>query len=177
MDKLDLLSKGWKISEIEHASKILDNAEKNKKTHTRYIDNFLIVVLVSLMIVNGFVCSTLLVPFIYGLQSDVILIVAAVIGVIFSALFTIIIYDIEKIHRRRELNLLIAYIVTGLVNFYLILEFTARFGARTKLPLENNVYIVAGIYLFSFLAPQIIHRIRKRREILERDAAEQQFKQ
>lgn len=169
MDKLSLLAKGWNISEIEHASKILDDAEKNKKGRTKFIDNFLIVVLVSLMIVNGFVCSTLLVPFIYGIQSDVILIIAATVGVIFSALFTVIIYDIEKIHQKHDTNLFIAYIVNGMVNFYLILEFTARFGAQTRLPLESNVYIVAGTYLLAFLTPQLIYRIRKRNEVLEHD--------
>jgi len=165
MDKLSLLAKGWNAAEIEHASRIIEDAENTKKGKTKFIDNFLIVVLVSLMIVNGFVCSTFLVPFIYGLQSDVILIVAATIGVIFSAVFTIIIYDIEKIHQKHETNLFIAYIVNGIVNFYLILEFTARFGARTMLPLENNVYIVGGIYLLAFLAPQVIHRIRRKSEI------------
>lgn len=170
MDKLSLLAKGWKVSEIEHASQILEQAEKDKKRPTKYIDNFLTVVLVSLMIVNGFVCSTLLVPFIYALQLDVILVIAALVGVIFSALFTIIIYDIEKIHKRHEINLFIAYIVTGIVNFFLILEFTARFGAESKLPLENNIYLIAGTYLLAFLAPQIIHRIRKRREVLEKEA-------
>jgi hypothetical protein len=121
------------------------------------------------MIVNGFVCSTLLVPFVYGLQSDVTLIITATIGVIFGALFTILIYDVEKIHRRHETNLFIAYIVNGIVNFYLILEFAARFGAETKLPLENNIYVVAGTYLLTFLAPQIMHRIHKKNENIEYD--------
>ena len=165
MDKLKLLAKGWNAAEIEHASKIIEDAERAKKSRTKFVDNFLIVVLISLMIVNGFVCSTFLVPFIYGLQSDAILIIAATIGVVFSILFTIIIYDIEKIHPRQDMNLFVAYIVIGLVNFYLILEFTARFGAGTMLPLESNVYIIAGMYLLAFMAPQIIHRIRRKSEI------------
>jgi uncharacterized membrane-anchored protein len=169
MDKLDLLAKGWKVSEIEHASKILDEAERDKKGKTKFLENFLLIALASLMILNGFVCSTLLVPFIYGLYSDVILLVAATIGVVFSALFTIIIYDIEKIHQKHETNLFIAYIVNGVVNFYLILEFTARFGAQTNLPLENNVYIIAGTYLLAFLIPQIIHKVRRRNEIFDND--------
>ncbi|MGV8172267.1 MAG: hypothetical protein ACP5OA_06265 [Candidatus Woesearchaeota archaeon] len=165
MDKLSLLAKGWNVTEIEQASKILDDAENDKTNNITTKDKFLVLILISLMLANGFVCSTLLVPFIYSVSIKVILIVAATIGIVFSVLFTILIYDIEKIRQKQETNLFVAYIVNGVINFYLILEFTARFGAQTKLPLESNIYIIAGTYLLAFLAPHIMYRVRNKSEI------------
>jgi len=121
----------------------------------------LLVVLGILMLLNGFVCSVLLVPFIYAMQSSFILVIVAVVGFVFSAFFTLIIYDVEKIHHKHETNLFIAFIVNGLVNFYFLLEFTAQFGARTKLPLTHNIYIITGTYLVSFLVPHIVYQLRK----------------
>jgi len=165
INKLDLLSKGWKASEIEQASRILEQAEDHKDSKTKIIDKLLLVVLGILMIGNAFVCSAILAPFIYAIQSNFILVLSAVIGFVFSILFTIIIYDIEKIHKKHETNLFIAFIANGAINFYFILEFTARFGIQTKLPLTHNIYLIAGTYLITFLIPQIVYQVRKKSQI------------
>lgn len=161
INKLDLLSKGWKTSEIEQASRILEQAEDKKHNKTKIIDTLLLFVLGALMLANAFVCSALLVPFIYAINSGFILIVAAIVGFVFSVLFTLVIYDVEKIHHRHETKLFVAFIVNGLVNFYFLLEFSAQFGARTKLPLEYNIYLIAGTYLIAFLIPHVVYQTRK----------------
>jgi hypothetical protein len=165
IDKLDLLAKGWKASEIEHASKILEEAEGDKDSRTKTIDKLLFLVLGILMIGNGCVSAYMLAPFIYALNTNFIIIIASLVGFIFSILLTIIIYDIEKIHKKHEINLFIAFIANGVINFYLILEFTARFGAQTKLPLTSNIYLIAGTYLVTFLVPQIVYQIRKKTKV------------
>jgi len=162
INKLDLLSKGWNTTEIEHASEILAKAEGDNKGKSKYVDWLRIVVLGLLMIANGFICSELLVPFIYALHSSLIFIIAAMIGFIFSMLFTLVIYDFERMHHNHETNLFIAFIVSGAINFYLILEFTARFGIKTKLPLTQNIYIIAGTYLVAFLIPQLVYQMQKK---------------
>lgn len=164
INKLDLLSKGWKTSEIEKASQILEAAEDKKGQKVKFLDGLLIAILVALMLANGVVSSTLLAPFIYAMPASFVLIIAAVVGFIFSALFTLVIYDIEKIHHKHETKLFVAYIVNGVMNFYFVLEFAARFGERTKLPLMINIYLVAGIYFIAFLIPQVVYQLRKRKE-------------
>jgi purine-cytosine permease-like protein len=163
IDKLDLLSRGWKTSEIEKASQILAEAEDSKNKRIKFIDTMLIVVLGALMLANGLVCSALLVPFIYLGKSLLVVLLSITVGFVFSALFTLIIYDVEKTHHKHETNLFVAYIVNGLVNFYLILEFTARFGVSTKLPVPINVYMIAGAYLIAFLIPQVVYQLMKRK--------------
>jgi uncharacterized membrane protein len=162
INKLDLLAKGWNTAEIEHASKILEEAEDRKPKKKRLFDGLILLFLGLLMIANGFACSALLVPFIYALQLEFVLVLAAIIGVIFSVLFTLIIYDVENIHKKHETNLFIAFIVNGIVDFYLILEFTAQFSVRTKLPPTHNIYLIAGTYLIAFLLPQIVYQMKKK---------------
>jgi hypothetical protein len=164
INKLDLLSKGWKTSEIEKASQILAEAEDKKSRKTRTVDTMLIAVLAALMLANGLICSALVVPFIYIGKSLLIALLAITVGVVFGTLFTIIIYDIEKIHRKHETNLFVVYIVNGVVNLYLILEFTAKFGANTKLPVPYNIYVIAGAYLIAFLIPQVVYQLMKRKQ-------------
>ncbi|MGV8086665.1 MAG: hypothetical protein ACP5N1_03470 [Candidatus Woesearchaeota archaeon] len=161
IDKLDLLAKGWNTSEIEQASKIIDEAENNKHTKIKFVDGLLLAVMVCIMLANGFVSSMLIASFIYVTTTNFIIILAAFIGLVFSILLTTIIYDIEKIHHKHETNLFIAFITSGAINFYLILEFTARFGRSSGLILTENVFIVAGTYLVAFLIPQAIYQIRK----------------
>jgi len=165
INKLDLLSKGWNTSEIEKVSQILAKAEGDNKGKSKYVDWLRIIVLGLLMIANGFVCSELLVPFIYALHSSLILIIAALIGFIFSMLFTLVIYDFERIHHTNETNLFVAFIVSGILNFYLILEFTAQFGIKTQLPLTNNIYLIAGTFLIAFLIPQLVYQMQKKSQI------------
>jgi hypothetical protein len=165
INKLDLLSKGWNTSEIEHASKILEEAEDHKPKKNRVFDGLTLVFLGLLMVVNGLACSALLVPFIFAMQIGFVLVLSAIIGVIFSILFTIIIYDVEKIHQKHETNLFIAFIVNGIVDFYLILEFTAQFSVKTKLAPSHSIYLIAGTYLVAFLLPQLVYQMKKNREI------------
>jgi len=165
INKLDLLSKGWNTSEIEHASQILAEAEGDKLGRTEFVDGLRIAVLGALMIANGFICSKLLVPFLFAISHNFIIILAAVIGFIFSLLFTVVIYDYDKIHHMHETKLFVAFIVSGIVNFYLILEFTAEFAVKTKLPVTNNIYVVAGTYLVAFLIPQVVYQLQKKSQI------------
>ncbi len=159
INKLDLLTKGWKASEIEHASKIIEEAEDKKDAKFKFIDVLLFTIMGSIMIANGFVSSMLLVPFIYATKIIFSIILAMIMGFIFSALLTFVIYDIERIHHKHETNLFIAFITSGVVNFYLILEFTARFGKTTGITLTENIFIIAGAYLIAFLIPHAIYRI------------------
>jgi len=164
IDRVDLLSKGWSASEIDQASNIIARAETNKHTKTKIIDKLLFVVIGCMMLANGLVSSLLLVPFIYATQINLVLIVSAVIGFVFSVLLTAIIYDIEKIHHKHETKLFIAFIANGVINFYLILEFTARFGKSTGLILTQNIFIICAVYLIAFLIPHAIYQMRKQLE-------------
>ena len=165
IDTLDLLAKGWKPSEIDQASKIIADAEGDKHSRIKFIDGLLLFVLGALMLLNCFICSVVLVPFIYTITTQFIFVIVALVGFAFSILFTILIYDVEKIHRRHETNLFIAFIVTGIVNFYFLIQFSEIFGTESKLPLVHNIYIIASLYLITFLMPNIVYQARKNREL------------
>jgi len=165
INKLDLLSKGWKASEIDHASRVIAHAEEHKHSRSKAIDKILIVVLAGLLLVNVFVCSAVIIPFIYAMHSSFVIVIVSLIAFIFSVLFTIAIYDVEKTHPRRELDLFIGFIITSLINFYFIIYFSGQFGTKSGLTLTHNIYVIASIYAAVFLIPHIVYQIRKNREI------------
>jgi|GEM_PF-2018186 len=161
INKLDLLGKGWNTSEIERASRILDEAEEKRHPKVGLFNRLLIVALIVLMLVNGFICSIVLVPFIYAITTSFIVVIAALIGFIFGVLFSILIFDIEKIHSKQEANLFVVLVANGLVGFYLIVKFSQEFGIKSGLQPNNNLYIIGAAYVLAFIAPHIVYEVRK----------------
>jgi len=158
INKLDLLGRGWKASEIEQASQIIAEAENKKQPDIKLIDKLLIGAFIILLLANSFVCAIALMPFLYAIQTSFIMVIVGIIGLIFGILITMIIHDIEKIHHARETGLFLMFIAGGIINAYFIVEFSRQFGIRTGLALTNNVWLVAATYLIAFLIPQVIYQ-------------------
>jgi len=165
INKLDLLSKGWNTSEITKASDIIAEAEEKKHPKMKLFEKTLLISLVLLMLLNSFICAIVLVPFIYAIKTNFILILVAVIGLIFGTLFSIIINDVEKIKESHATNMLIAFVVSGIVNFYFIITFTKDFGSNSKIILSHNIYIIAIVYFMALIIPHLISHILKGRSI------------
>ena len=165
INKLDLLSKGWKTSEVETASDIIAKAEENRRSKNSIMDNMVIAFLGGLLLINVFICSAVIVPFVYAIPTSFATIIVAIIAFVFSILFTVVIYDVEKIHPKRSTDLSIGFVIAGLINFYFIIYFAEQFGAESKLAMGHNIYFIAAVYLGVFLIPHIIYRIRGKREV------------
>jgi hypothetical protein len=76
-------------------------------------------------------------------------------------MFSILISDIEKIEHKNNRKLLLTLVLSGLINFGLIINFAIDFSVRTGLALRNNPYLIASIYLFAFLVPHIVLSLNK----------------
>jgi len=161
IDKLDLLRKGWSSAEIENASRIIQEAEDKKHVGIKFLDKSIYWALLFILIIASIVCSIFVTPFLFAIKSALLIIIVALLGFVFGVMFSILITDIEKIRRKNSRNLLMTLIFSGLVNFGLIINFAIDFSVRTGIPIRNNPYLIASIYLFAFLIPHIIMTIRK----------------
>ena len=161
IDKLDLLSKGWSAAEIEHASKVILDAENKKHVGIRFLESSIYWTLLFLLLIATIVCSTVLTPFIFAITSQFIIIITAVMGFLFGTLFSILITDIEKIEHKNHKNLLFTLVFSGIINAGLIINFAIDFSTKTRLPLTHNPYTIAGIFLFSYLIPHIMMMISR----------------
>jgi len=163
INKLDLLSKGWSVKEIEHASKIIARAEDKKHKTIRLIDNSVYWALLVIIVVASIVCSIFLTPFLFAVKNYFVLIMTSIVGLIFGVMFSIIIVDIEKIDTRHNKNLLSTFVLCGMINFCLIILFANSFMINTRLTMSYNIFLIAGIYLFSYLVPHITYIIRNKK--------------
>jgi hypothetical protein len=156
IDKLGLLSKGWTVAEIEHASKIIEEAENKKHMGIRFLETSIYWVLLFLLIVASVVCSVFLTPFIFALKSQMIIILTALLGFTLGTMFSILIKDIEKIEHKNHKNLIWTMIISGIVNVGLIINFSMEFSIRTGLELNHSPYIISAIYFFAYMIPHIM---------------------
>jgi hypothetical protein len=161
IDKLDLLSKGWSSKEIADASRIIQEAEDKKHVGIRFLDSSIYWALLFVLIVANIICSIFLTPFIFTIRNYALIFIVALLGFIFGVMFSILISDIEKIEHKNNRKLLLTLVLSGLINFGLIINFAIDFSVRTGLALRNNPYLIASIYLFAFLVPHIVLSLNK----------------
>lgn len=162
IDKLDLLKKGWSVKEIENASKIIDQAENKKHVGIKFLDKSIFWALLFILIVVNIVVPILVLPFLFLLNNLFIDIILAIIGFIFGILFTILIYDIEKLESEKHWTLIGTFLITGLVNLSIIINFAIDFGQKNNMQLTRNPYLLGSIYLVAFLIPYAVFLITEK---------------
>jgi len=159
IDKLDLLKKGWTTAEIEHASKIIEDAENKKHIGIRFLDKSVFGALLFLLIIINVVCAIVLLPFLFSLKGGFVNIVVAVVGFIFGVLFMILIAGIERFNRQHHRTLITVFLVSGIIGFAIIIKFVQDFSSRIKLPIIHDPYVLGGTYFVAFLVPYIMYLI------------------
>ena len=159
INKLDLLSKGWSVSEIDKASKIIEQAEDKKHMGIKFLDNATYWALLILLLAGNAICSTFIVPFLFISHSEFIILISTFLGLGFGIFFSILIADITKGDSKYLKALLVTLVISGLINFGLISRISIEFANKTGLIMKHNPYLIAGIYLFAFLMPHIVSMI------------------
>lgn len=160
INKIDLLKRGWSTGEIEHASAIIEEAENKKHISLKFFEKTIYWTLLLLLIIGNAICATFLIPFLFVFKGNFIIFIVTTLGLIIGILFSVIIIDIVKKEKKYLRNLLIALILSGVVSFGLISKASIEFSALTLIPLRHNPYLIAGIYLFSFLTPHAVMIIK-----------------
>jgi hypothetical protein len=156
INKLDLLSKGWSVSEVDRASAIIEEAENKKHIGAKFLDKTIYWALLFLLIIGNAVCSAFLIPFTFAVQGNFIIFIVTIMGFAFGVFFSILIADIQKTEKHHISGLIVALIVSGFINFALITRISIEFSLLTGLTLRHNPYLIGGIYLFAFLTPHIV---------------------
>lgn len=161
IDKIELLKKGWSTSEIDKASKIIEDAENKKHVGIKFLDKSIFWALLFLLIIINIVCTIVIVPFLFAIRNYSIDIIIAFLGFIFGVLFTVLIADIEKLEKSHHWTLVIVFVLSGVVNFGLLMNFINDFSQKSKLPLVHNAYIIGTIYITAFLIPYIVFLMKQ----------------
>lgn len=150
------------MKEIEHASSILEEAENKKHFGIRLIDKTAYGALLFFLIIGNALCSAFLIPFIFAIKGNFIVMVATILGFAFGVFFSIVMADMQKKNNLKAM--LTTLVVSGIVSFALISAGSTQFSVQTALPLPHNPNLIAGIYLFSFLTPHVVLMITQYRK-------------
>jgi hypothetical protein len=152
-----LLEKGWKVEEVEKALDTLYRIEPKKEKHHKKMNRILYWSTLVLVIVANTVVSIVMVPFLLILSRLSLYFIISVLGLVFGALFNLLIRDIEHIDPRHHIIAGIFLPAIAIVNIYVMVNFANRFNEALNIsPVHQNPVIVSAVYVIAFLLPYVI---------------------
>ncbi|MFA5796645.1 MAG: hypothetical protein WC916_01245 [Candidatus Woesearchaeota archaeon] len=162
INKIDLLKKGWSADEINHASKIIADAENSKHIGIKYLDKSLFRALLFLLVIINIVTAIFLFPFIFIVKGEFVTILIALIGFIFGVLFTILIADIDRFDHTHHRTFIATFIISGIINLGIIIKVAQAVSIDKNIPAIHSPYILGGAYLVAFLIPYFMYLLLKK---------------
>jgi len=158
-----LREKGWSEGEIAKTTAMMQSPEKLEKhlpMARRLNLGFYWMFLIILTVINFFV-SVALIPFLLILHIAQISIIVAVLGVGFGMLFNLLIWDIEHLETRHHVGAAVFLPVLAIVSISLIVMASNRMAERLIGGVHQNAVLVAGVYVFAFLAPYLVSVVKR----------------
>jgi hypothetical protein len=154
----------WTKEHITKAAKIFLNAEKNKSTFIKLLDQ-VVHWMVILLILFGNTLISIFIVFISGILSPFFFYgVTAIAAVCFGLLIEIPIKDMEKLDKNKHFLSRLALPLLALVNIYILIGVKSVIDYYSKVRFEFNPLVVGIIYGILFLLPHTITLIRSRKK-------------
>jgi hypothetical protein len=159
-----LRSKGWELSEIEHASKVIEQAENKKHQTIILLDHGLYWFLIIVAMCGNVAAAFFLFPFVAFLPGVTIYFILAIIGLCLGALFTVFIRDIEKATRKHHLFAAVIIPIAGVITFIIMAQLASSRGLAQA---NHSVVGVSLTYMIFFLLPYVFFLSEERFELFE----------
>jgi hypothetical protein len=156
-----LLEKGWTEEEIEKTMGLLYSTDKQEK-HMNFVSaTHPVIYWVGLVIaiVGNLLISVTLIPFLMILNSMQLYIILGIVGVVFGAMFNVILKDIEHIDQTHHVMAGIFIPAIALITVYVMTNVANRFNDIIRNPNPHNAVILSIIYLCCFSAPYALYKI------------------
>lgn len=159
-----LRSRGWELPEIEHASQVIEQAEKRKHATVIILDHSLYWFLLLVAMAGNVAAAFFLLPILAFLPGAAAYVIIAIVAFCLGALFTIIIRDIEKASTKHHIIAAILIPVAAIVTFIIMASLANTYGIRQA----NHSVIAVGItYAIFFLLPYLFFLSEERYELFE----------
>lgn len=152
-----LLEKGWTAEEVEKALNTLYSDEPGKAKHDEKMNRILYWSTLVLVVIANTVVSIIMVPFLLVLSNIALYFVIAVLGLVFGALFNLLIRDIEHVDPKHHIVAGVFLPAIAIINIYVMVSFANRFNEVLNIShIRQNPIIVSAVYVIAFLLPYII---------------------
>lgn len=149
-------ARGWSEEEIAHAEALIKKAEAEQHPEAARWEQIIYWFLLLLTICGVLATSFILVPIILFMDTILISIVLALLGLCFGAFFSLLIKDLEGRHPHHAVSaaLLGAIAVTAITVLVSVMN---RFVHDLPFAQEHNPWPLAIVYAIALLAPFMHH--------------------
>ncbi len=161
--KKKLTEKGWTEKEIERTMQILEKTDKSpryKEFHRR-LNPLIYWIALLVAIIGNFIVSVILIPFLLVLQGSVLYAIIILLGVVFGALFSLLLRDIEQVSSQK--NIVIGWVfipAIAAINIYVVANIANQLREIIiKSAILQNPVVISITYVLAFIAPYIIAQI------------------
>ena len=157
-----LLEKGWTEDEIENTQAILFSRDIREKHVSFQKTSHPILYWASLIvaIIGNFLLSVTLIPFLMILGSAQVYMILGLVGVVFGAMFNLVLKDLEHIDDTHHVVAGIFIPAMALITIYLMASVANRFNEIIQNPNPHNALVLSLIYLFCFSAPYAFYKVK-----------------
>jgi hypothetical protein len=157
-----LLEKGWSEAEIARTMDMLYSDEKQEKHSSFVRASHPVIYWVGLFIaiIGNLMLSVTLIPFLMILNTTQLYVILGIIGLVFGAMFSHIITDIEHVDQTHHIMAGVFIPSIALITVYIMTNVANRFNEMIKNPNPHNAILLSVIYLFCFSAPYFVYKVR-----------------
>jgi uncharacterized membrane protein len=157
-----LLEKGWSEDEIERTHNILHSEESIEKHASFKRSSHPVMYWAGLVvaIIGNLILSVTLIPFLMILDSLQIYIILGIVGLVFGAMFNVILKDIEHVDETHHIMAGVFIPAIALITVYVMASVANRFNELIQNPNQHSALILSIVYLICFSAPYGLYKIR-----------------
>ncbi|MBT7903350.1 hypothetical protein HN587_05795 [Candidatus Woesearchaeota archaeon] len=164
-----LMEKGWSSNEVDGALSRLyseDNHPEAMKTHHQRFSNVhdlnpvIYWAVLIIAIIGNFIIALVFIPFLMMLTSVQILVILSVMGLIFGAMFNLLLKDIEKIDYKHHIVAGVFIPMMAAVTIFVVVSIANNLSRVIQLEIIQNPFLVTFVYVISFSAPYIIYKLK-----------------
>jgi hypothetical protein len=160
-----LEEKGWETKDIEKAINIMQNAPGYSPEKQSKISSILYWMTLLLIIVGNLLLSVVLVPFLLVISGPVLYIMVSAVALVWGLLFNIVIDDIEELDEKHHIIAGIFIPFIAVFNVYMIVNLSNAVDKALNISeIQQNPWIVGGVYVLAFMLPFSISKIKERQE-------------
>lgn len=170
--KKKLTEKGWTEKEIESTMGILEKPDANprSKEYRRKMNPLIYWIALLMAIIGNFIVSVILIPFFLVLQGIVLYAIIILLGLVFGALFSLLLGDIEKASSQK--NMVIGWLfipAIAAINIYVVANISNELkeilikSAIIQNPLTISITYVAA-FILPYVATQAYLSMKNRKE-------------
>jgi len=138
-----LLAKGWSKEEISEAKKIFEQAPKHKQSRTIFFEKLTYWLFFGIIIIGGIGSAWIMEPLLLVLSAKGALLMSGSFGILFGALLSFVVKDIEKIQSHHHIIIVILIFITTISTSTILARNLSKTLKNVPELMNHNPYLIS----------------------------------